>query len=221
MPSSSFSFLIWYIFSQLQKRIVYIVTVLEEDYTKLKQSDIAQYVKEIEDICGIRFKKDQDIRRQLAILLDAMYRNVSVDDAKLITSVSQETGGFCKSSCEKKWFDNVDFIDFETIKVPIPHDYDKVLQAIYGNDYMIPKRNNVGHEYPFYRKQKEEIKRELCNELGYEDREKRVAEALGIDVTEVFEYKRLRYGGTSIQYLYFCQKEMREITFGNDDIMLL
>lgn len=196
---------------ELQKKIVHIISLLEEGYPNMNVEEITQYIGIIENMCGVQIKCDRDVRRQLAILLDAIYRNVPVEEAVMITSVSQETASFSKSPLQKSWYDKMQYLPFENIKIPVPFDYKKVLKAVYGPDYMIPKKIAAGHDYPFYKKQKCEIKKDYFNESGYEERERRVAELLGLDMTEVFEYKFIEQNENGRKYLYFCQKEMREL----------
>ena len=56
----------------------------------------------------------------------------------------------------QSWFEEQIQVPFETIELPIPKEYDKVLRAQYG-DYMTPVRGGADHDYPFYRKQQEMV----------------------------------------------------------------
>ena len=49
-------------------------------------------------------------------------------------------------------YENVVYIPFETIEIPVPIGYDTVLSAKYG-DYMTPVRAGGGHDYPFFKSQ--------------------------------------------------------------------
>jgi lipopolysaccharide cholinephosphotransferase len=46
---------------------------------------------------------------------------------------------------DKHIFDETLYMDFETIKVPIPAGYDKYLRMMFGDDYMTPKRIAAYH----------------------------------------------------------------------------
>ncbi|MGN0436128.1 MAG: phosphorylcholine transferase LicD, partial [Wujia sp.] len=46
---------------------------------------------------------------------------------------------------EKKIFDDMIEVDFETLKVPVPREYDKVLKIFFGEDYMIPQKVDSIH----------------------------------------------------------------------------
>ena len=58
---------------------------------------------------------------------------------------------------EKKWFSNTKMYSYEGFEVPGPEEYDPVLKMIYG-DYMTRYRNTAAHDYPFYKKQLEQLR---------------------------------------------------------------
>lgn len=59
---------------------------------------------------------------------------------------------------EKEWFREMGELPFEGFGVPVPGEYDKVLKAIYG-DYHVMRRARAAHDYPFYKKQLEDLRR--------------------------------------------------------------
>lgn len=59
---------------------------------------------------------------------------------------------------EAEWFERVEWMPFEGFMVPVPGEYDKVLRVIYG-DYSVRIRNTTLHDYPFYNKQLEQLRR--------------------------------------------------------------
>ena len=54
---------------------------------------------------------------------------------------------------QKKWFQEIDYLEFENLSLPAPLMYKEVLQAEFGADYMIPKQVEGEHEYPYYKRQ--------------------------------------------------------------------
>lgn len=62
---------------------------------------------------------------------------------------------------EAEWFERVEWMPFEGFMVPVPGEYDKVLRAIYG-DYSVCTRNTTLHDYPFYNKQLEQLRRHVA-----------------------------------------------------------
>ena len=57
------------------------------------------------------------------------------------------------------WFGEPVYLDFENMKLPAPMEYDLVLKAEIGEDYMTPKQVYTAHDYPFYKEQYNEL---LC-----------------------------------------------------------
>ena len=43
-------------------------------------------------------------------------------------------------------------IPFETVTVPVPREYDKILRIKFGDNYMTPIKE-ITHNYPFYKEQ--------------------------------------------------------------------
>lgn len=73
---------------------------------------------------------------------------------------------------QKEWFDEVEYVPFENIMVPIPKDYDKILRMKYG-DYTVAVRGAAAHDYPFFKKQlkflRETVKKREEEVLGKKD----------------------------------------------------
>ena len=51
-------------------------------------------------------------------------------------------------------YDDTVYLPFEMIKVPAPADYEAVLKASFGDNWLIPVRANASHGYPFFAKDK-------------------------------------------------------------------
>ncbi len=45
----------------------------------------------------------------------------------------------------KEWYSHTVMLPFENIELPAPANYHEVLTAVYGNDYMVPRRAPSGH----------------------------------------------------------------------------
>lgn len=61
---------------------------------------------------------------------------------------------------DREWFKNTAELPFEGFGVPVPGEYDKVLTATYG-DYHVLKRGGGAHDYPFYKKQLEDLRKRV------------------------------------------------------------
>lgn len=62
---------------------------------------------------------------------------------------------------EAEWFERVEWMPFEGFMVPVPGEYDKILHVIYG-DYSVCVRNTTLHDYPFYNKQLEQLRKRVA-----------------------------------------------------------
>lgn len=63
----------------------------------------------------------------------------------------------------KEWFDDVYGAAFENFMLPVSCGYDKLLPRIYGA-YMVCRKKNGTHDYPYYARQLEELKERVENE---------------------------------------------------------
>lgn len=61
---------------------------------------------------------------------------------------------------KREWFRETTELPFEGFGVPVPIEFDKVLKADYG-DYHVYRRAEAGHEYPFYKKQLEDLRKRV------------------------------------------------------------
>lgn len=112
---------------------------------------------EIEGICGVRFDRTKFLVPQLWKLgnqLAASYGET--DGGAYLTEYSDyvERENFI---FDKHWFDDVEYLPFESVFLPVPKGWDSVLKVEYGN-YMTPVRGTTDHDYPFYKKQLEELR---------------------------------------------------------------
>ncbi len=57
----------------------------------------------------------------------------------------------------EEWFGEGIRMPFEYMDIPVPAEYDKVLKATFGADYMTPKPMSGLHEYPFYKIQEQKF----------------------------------------------------------------
>ena len=65
----------------------------------------------------------------------------------------------------KKCFEKTVYLDFDMAKVPCPEGYDEVLTAMYGPNYMTPRKWTAAHDYPYYKDAHARLMSDF-NELG-------------------------------------------------------
>lgn len=69
---------------------------------------------------------------------------------------------YVKGKCKyiKSWFMEQEELSFEGFGVPVPKQYDKILKVQYG-DYHVYKQAEAAHDYPFYKKQLEDLRKRV------------------------------------------------------------
>lgn len=68
------------------------------------------------------------------------------------------------------WFEQMEQMPFEGFMVPVPREFDRILCATYGN-YLGHGRNLALHDYPFYNKQLEQLRKRVAEIEGARKRE--------------------------------------------------
>ena len=179
---------------------------------KFDEEEEEERLRQIEDICGVSINRDGDVHQQLILLVDALACSYSDDNSGYMINMWQYALGEGKGLLRCEWYDEKEYLPFENYDMPVPKHYHEVLNALFGEDYMTPIRGTAMHEYPFYRKQKEDIHKDRFNLKGYEKREEWVARQMGLDTTEVFEYRLDKEEEQSNTYIYFCQSQVISVT---------
>lgn len=123
------------------------------------QMELEDVLVEIEGICGVRFDRTKFLVPQLWKLGNQLAASYGEADGDYLTSYS----GYIENEnfiFDKHWFDDVEYLPFESVFLPVPKGWDSVLKVMYG-DYMTPVRGTTGHDYPFYKKQLEELRHKV------------------------------------------------------------
>ena len=106
-------------------------------------------------VTGTKIDQNGNVKNQLLCLADALSQIYEDDAGEELTELCAYVKGY-EYRASQSWFEEQIQVPFETIELPIPKEYDKVLRAQYG-DYMTPVRGGADHDYPFYRKQQEMV----------------------------------------------------------------
>jgi lipopolysaccharide cholinephosphotransferase len=120
------------------------------------------YVRQLEEMAGVTLDRSQPMKRQLYSLTErlcSMYtkEDTDVDIGMPILMVKFENPNYCvPRECYEKLID----MPFENASIPVPAGYDTILSMRYG-DYMTPVRQWDTHTYPFYKDQKEILRKFL------------------------------------------------------------
>lgn len=72
-----------------------------------------------------------------------LFREASVENVDQVTKISSVKTWY--KGIDKHYFDETVWLNFETLKVPVPQRYDEYLRLMYGDDYMTPRQVPTVH----------------------------------------------------------------------------
>ena len=119
--------------------------------------EIEKNLQEIEAVCRVTIDRNKKIQNQLFRVIDKLsslyYDSECVEVGCLAWNLDKKNKRKWKKSCFEEFLE----MPFEDIVVPVPVGYQEILSTYYGKDYMTPVQKKGGHDYPFYKKQDEEL----------------------------------------------------------------
>ena len=110
-----------------------------------------EWLDQIEDLCKVKIDKDKPLLRQLIILMDRLSSLYHRDESDEVTMLHSYVNGFMRGM-KLEWFQGTVWLPFENTEIAVPQNYKECTRAVYGDNYMTPKRYKA-HDYPFYAKQ--------------------------------------------------------------------
>jgi lipopolysaccharide cholinephosphotransferase len=136
---------------EINKELLEILSLLE------KQCDVTI------DRRGLEKGASEEERDELAAGLWGLANEIVMWDNKAETDKLAMYLDYVKyhKFYEAKWFEDVKWLSFEGFQVPVPREYDKILRATYG-DYTVKIRHTAVHDYPFYKKQLEQLRKHVA-----------------------------------------------------------
>jgi len=128
--------------------------------SKKDRKDLKEALTALEGFCNTKFDKNKDLVSQLILLSNQVVSAYGEEDGdqvvEYLTYINHPHIVF-----DKHWFDDVEYMPFESVELPIPWKYREVLKTQYGEDYMVMKNVGGGHDYPYYNKQLEQMRQRL------------------------------------------------------------
>lgn len=112
--------------------------------------EVTAMLPELEQLCGLRFDPDKDIKNQLLRAVTAISTRYRHSDHPYMTHLAFHVEQ--PHYLHREWYQKTAWLPFENLTIPAPYQYEDVLTSLYGDDYMIPKIQPA-HDYPFYQKQ--------------------------------------------------------------------
>lgn len=152
--------------ADLQKKIIqYIIITLQNWDSFNADSTLENRLSEIERVCNVSIPRNNSIKNYLWRLVDNVTSLCTADEADDVGNyvyLIEEDNYRVRKEC----FEEVVYMPFENMMIPVPADYDTLLTAKYG-DYMQHVKAYVDHSYPFYGHMEEDLKKEIRN-VGFE-----------------------------------------------------
>ena len=158
-----------------QREVIAIVNTLaktirgmQEDESLMTEeaiADVKEDVKHIEKLCNITIDEDADLVQQLNILVDILCGLYTEDESEYITLMPLwlDVNGIWRDGeryrFPKDYYTKTVRLPFENTTIPVPYAYDKILKKKYG-DYKQFVHEWGTHDYPFYERQIDILKRE-------------------------------------------------------------
>lgn len=123
-------------------------------YDQFDDQDREARIAQMERLYQMKFDRTKSIKKQIFMLADHMCGMFKEKDADYVTLAAL----FTKQDYRipKECYEDVIYMPYETMEIPVPIGYDTILRIKYG-DYMRSVRAKGGHDYPFYKKQVEGI----------------------------------------------------------------
>ena len=141
---------------------------MQEDESLMTEeaiADVKEDVKHIEKLCNITIDEDADLVQQLNILVDRLCGLYTEDESEYITLMPLwlDVNGIWRDGeryrFPKDYYTKTVRLPFENTTIPVPYAYDKILKKKYG-DYKQFVHEWGTHDYPFYERQIDILKRE-------------------------------------------------------------
>ena len=129
----------------------------------VKKETLKNGLHVLEDSFNFEFFLDGNMRNQIYCLADAIASNYG--DSKTDITITRYPGYVMFDKDYRfleLWFASTITMKFESDTIEVPIGYDAALYNGIGYDYMVPRNKKGGHDYPFYKGQKQ-----ILEDKGY------------------------------------------------------
>lgn len=147
--------------AKLQRELIRHGIVILRDWVKLEEAGkLEKCLKEYGTLCGVEIPQRKDRKNWLWRLTDTLCSLYEGENTAEITNWGVWMTSPDLYKVRNTWYDDVRYVPFEHIQIPVPVYYDEVLKAQFG-DYMTPCQVSGGHDYPFYGEMEEELEKQI------------------------------------------------------------
>ena len=144
--------------AHVQREIVRQGILILRDWDKLEAAgELQGYLKGFGEACNIEIPQRKDIKNWMWRLIDQICSLYESEDAKELTSFNVWAGPY---RLKREWYAEAVDVPFENITIPIPKEYEAVLNTQFSN-YKVPVRGTASHDYPFYGHMEEELIKQI------------------------------------------------------------
>ena len=122
--------------------------------------ELEEFLQQIEQMTGVTLDRLKPMAQQLRILADQLCMLYTREEAKELQFVTCRIFSRPYFHFPKERYDEMIYVPFENIEIPVPNGYQEMLEMMYGKEYMKPVQY-LSHEYPFYQEQEKMLKEQL------------------------------------------------------------
>lgn len=139
----------------------------QEKVTEKEKNDLEEIICGINKIFHLEIRKDENILTTLWEVANQLTTAYGMNRGKYLTEYTRYAT-MSEYKLEASWYDEVIYIPFEFIEIPVPKEYNRILKTQFGN-YMEYKQGTQDHDYPFYKLQIEHLRRIMNDKYGKKD----------------------------------------------------
>jgi lipopolysaccharide cholinephosphotransferase len=114
-------------------------------------------LSKLETFTKTRIKRDENIPHLIWMLAEKIATMTTTNEARYVGwyggTLPRDENRMRPISA----FSKLTYVDFEFTKVPVPSNYDAILKAEYGENYMTPIKAPSDHDYPHFKNQERSI----------------------------------------------------------------
>ena len=131
------------------------------------EDEVLELMKKIEKTFGIPINYNNRLRHELKKIYDIVCARYQQENSEEVCSMIDYAEGW-DYQAKRAWHEDECEMPFENTTIPVPAGYDGLLRIKYGDDYMMPRNAGSSHDYPFYKRQAEELRLVMEKELNRE-----------------------------------------------------
>lgn len=132
--------------------------------TEKEKDDLQEVVNGINRLFHLEIQNDEKILTTLWEVANQLTAKYGKNGGTYLTEYTRYAR-MSNYKLDATWYDEVCYVPFEFIDIPIPKEYDRILKTQFG-DYMEYEQGTQDHDYPFYKLQVEHLRKIMNEKLG-------------------------------------------------------